>query len=237
MIVCRHGKGVLLGKLHHHYGFRLILLAIGMRTVVEVGIVAVEVGIVGIVATGAIDGVVAPVIGAVGVGAGAGRDENVELVEQIQDPRIIAGAKFVNEAEHEHHACQLVAMDGGSVKKLGLAIRFSVVEAAKHELASARQCVQIEVCAPFRKILGISLHHVLVGLIGRIGIPIVSFAVRAVPHGVMFLHGRRHEQRGLIAHGKELAVLLFVGITNQMVAFQFVDGTKTGEPLGLFTLL
>ena len=128
-------------------------------------------------------------------------------------------------------------MDGGSVEELGLAIGIAVVEAAKHELASARQCAQIEVCAPFRIILGVMLHHVLVGLIGRIGIPVVGLAVRAVPHGIMLLHGRWGEQRWLIAHGKELAVLLFVGITNQMVAFQFVDGTKTGNPCSLLSLL
>ena len=81
-----------------------------MRTIVEVGIVAVEVGIVGIVATGAIDGVVASVISAVGIGAG--RNENVELVEQCEDSRVVAGAKLIDEAEHEHHACQLVPVHG-----------------------------------------------------------------------------------------------------------------------------
>ena len=145
MIVCRHSKGILLGKLHHHQGLRLIFLVIGMRTVVEVRIVSVEVGIIGIVATGAIDGVVASVIGAVGVGAG--RDENVELVEQCEDSWVVAGAKLIDEAKHEHHACQLVAMDSGSVEELGLAVRLPVVEATKHKLATACQCPQLEICA------------------------------------------------------------------------------------------
>ena len=52
---------------------------IGVGTFVEVGIVAVKVEVIGIVAAGTLDTLVATVIGAVGVGVRA--DEDVQIVD------------------------------------------------------------------------------------------------------------------------------------------------------------
>ena len=80
MEVGGHRKFMVTCKVHQPLGFILIApFVVGMRTFVEVGIVAVEVEVVGIVAAGARYALVATVIGAVGVGVWA--DENVQVVD------------------------------------------------------------------------------------------------------------------------------------------------------------
>ena len=105
-------------------------------------------------------------------------------------------------------------MHSGGVKELRLAVGLAVVEATKHELASAHQRAQIKIGASLGIILGVMLHHVLIGLVGGIGIPVVGLAIRAVPHGILLFHRWRREQRRAIAFGQELLVLLLIGITD-----------------------
>ena len=84
MVVGTHGKQVLLGQIHHPLRFVLVVRSpIGMRAVVKVGEVTVEVNVVTVVATCAVDGVVAAIVCAVRVGAG--ENEDVEIVQQIDD--------------------------------------------------------------------------------------------------------------------------------------------------------
>ena len=54
-----------------------------MGTIIKVGEVAVEVDAIAVVSSGTVDGVVAAVVGAVRVGAG--ENENVEVVQQVDD--------------------------------------------------------------------------------------------------------------------------------------------------------
>ncbi len=84
-----------------------------------VGVVAVEVDIVGIVAHGAGDGVVAAAVGAVGVGEGV--DGDAGAVEEVGDVGrgAVAAEQGVAKAEHEVEARHLVAVHGGGVEELG----------------------------------------------------------------------------------------------------------------------
>ena len=84
VVVGTHGKQVLLGQIHHPLRFVLVVRSpIGMRAVVKVGEMTVEVDIVTVVATCTVDGVVAAIVCAVRVGAG--EDEDVEIVQQIDN--------------------------------------------------------------------------------------------------------------------------------------------------------
>ena len=75
-----HSELVVLSKIHKPLGFILIApVAIRVRTSHEVRIMAVEFHIIGVVATRTINGTVAAVVGAVGVGVGA--DEDVQVVD------------------------------------------------------------------------------------------------------------------------------------------------------------
>ena len=68
--VGRHGKGGFPRQIHHPKGFVLIIIAVGVRTVVKIGIVAVQVHVVGVAAARPSNRMVAAIIGAIGVGAG-----------------------------------------------------------------------------------------------------------------------------------------------------------------------
>ena len=104
VVVGTHGEQILLGKIHHPLGFILIVRCSG---------------------TG--DGVVASVVGAVGVGAG--EDEDVEAVDEVDDARVGAGTQLFDEAEHQYHARHLIAVHGRGVKEPRLAIGLSVIDA------------------------------------------------------------------------------------------------------------
>ena len=128
VVVGTHGEQILLGKIHHPLGFILIVrCSVGMRPVVEVGEVTVEVDVVAVGASGTGDGVVAAVVGAIRVGAG--EDEDVEAVDEIDDARVGAGTQLFDEAEHQYHARHLIAVHGRGVKEPRLAIGLSVIDA------------------------------------------------------------------------------------------------------------
>ncbi len=145
VVVGAHGEEVFLRQVHHPLAFILIVgSAIGMGAVVEVGEVTVEVDVVAVVTFGVIHRVVASVIGAIGVGAG--EDEEIDIVEDVLDAGISACAELIDEAQHEDHARHLVAVHGGGVEELGLAIRMAVVQAHAKNPAVVRggQCTQIK---------------------------------------------------------------------------------------------
>ena len=62
-----HGEALLLCKCHHPLRLRCVRILVGMRTFVRVWIVAIHVHPLGIVARGAIDGIIAAIVGAVGI--------------------------------------------------------------------------------------------------------------------------------------------------------------------------
>ena len=97
MVVGTHREEVFLCNVHHPLALVLVIgLSVGVRAVIKVGEVAVEVDVVGIVARGTINAVVAAMIGAVGVGAR--EDEEVDIVQNVGDALLVAGAELVDEA-------------------------------------------------------------------------------------------------------------------------------------------
>ncbi len=88
MEVGPHQKLVLFSQRHERQGLLLPFVAVGVRAVLGVGVVPVEVDPVGIVADGAVHGAVAAEVGAIGVGQGI--DPDVEVVHQRIHFRVAA---------------------------------------------------------------------------------------------------------------------------------------------------
>ena len=54
---------------------------------------------------------------------------DIEIVHQVDDTAVGAGAKFVNKTQHENHASNLIAVHRRSIKELRLALRVPIVDA------------------------------------------------------------------------------------------------------------
>ena len=138
MVVGTHREQMFLRQVHHPLALVLIIgSTIGVWAVVEVGEVTVQVDMVAILTRGAINGVVAPMVGAVGVGAR--EDEKVDIVQDVEDTGVVAGAELVDETQHQDHARHLVAVHGGGIEEMGLAVGLAVVEARAHQLTATGQ--------------------------------------------------------------------------------------------------
>ena len=97
MVVGTHREQMLLGQVHHPLALVLIIgSTIGMWAVVEVGEVTVQVDMVAVFTRGTINGVVAAMVSAVRVGAR--EDEEVDIVQDVEDTGVVAGAELVDEA-------------------------------------------------------------------------------------------------------------------------------------------
>ena len=138
-----------------------------------VGVVAVEVDGVGVIAPGASHGVVAAVVGAVGVGEGV--DVDVDVVEEVSDVGrgAVAAEERVAEAEHEVEAGHFVAVHGGGVEELRFVdnVGIGAVECqAEDEAALHRGADSVEV-AELGMVLGELLHHFDIDGVGGIAVP------------------------------------------------------------------
>ena len=97
----------------------LLLLRIHRLGSKGIGVVAVEVDVVGVVSCGAAHGVVAAAIGAVGIAEGI--DIDAGGVEQLRVLSVAAVTfqQCVDEAEHHYVACHLVAVHSGAIEEFG----------------------------------------------------------------------------------------------------------------------
>ena len=86
MEIGRHYKIVFFGYLHKTNGFGLPLVAIGMRAVFRIREIAVQIHPVGIVTFSTGNRIVAPVVGAVGIGQWV--DPYFDVVDQTGNLRI-----------------------------------------------------------------------------------------------------------------------------------------------------
>ena len=138
MVVGTHREQMLLCQVHHPLAFVLIIgSSIGMGAVVEVGEVTVQVDMVAVFTRGTINGVVAAMVGTVRVGAR--EDEEVDVVQDVENTRVVAGAEFVDETQHQDHARHFVTVHGGGIEEMGFAIGLAVVEACAHQFTSTGQ--------------------------------------------------------------------------------------------------
>ena len=199
MVVGGHGEEVFIGKSHGPQRFILIVFVIRMIPVEVVLVITVEVNVVAIVALGAIHCVVAAFVRSVGIGQR--KDVNVNVVQEVDDTAIGAGAKLVDEAEHEDHSRHLVAVHGGGVEKLRFA-RLSLVDTDTPEMTMGRSGELAEVeqgadpAIPHGgRLAGKALHHGHILVVGQISIPVIG--TLAIPHGDVGPQRRRClEHRG-----------------------------------------
>ena len=98
-----------------------------MSTLIIVLVVAVQVNTVAVITLGTIDSIVALFVSTIGVGQR--HDVNVKVVHQVDDAAVGAGAEFVNEAQHENHTRNLIAMHCRSIEELRLAFGVPIVNA------------------------------------------------------------------------------------------------------------
>ena len=99
VIVGAHHKSVFFGKLHKPFCFSLVGIAIGVWTAIGVGIVAVHINTVGVVAGGPVHVVVACVISSVRVGIRANIE--VDVLHNGLNFRLVRIFKqIVNQAKH-----------------------------------------------------------------------------------------------------------------------------------------
>ena len=208
-----------------------------MGAVIEIGEVTVKVNAVAIIASGTCYGIVASIIGTVGIGAR--EDENVEVVQQIDNARIGAGAEFINEAEHEYHARHFVTMHGRGVEESRLAFRTSIVQANAQDSAvvAGGKCPQVNQGATSvaECVGGKPFHHGDIVTVRKITVPIVRTTL--VPHPGFSLQRRWREQCGLITLFHKPVVLALVSVANDTVAFNLVNGTDLVDGLDLRRLL
>ena len=109
MIVGTHGKQIFLCQIHHPLGFVLIVgSTIGVGSIIEVREVTVEVNVVAIIAFGTSDGVIATVISTIRVGAR--ENKQIDIVEDVLDATVGAGAELIDESKHKNHARHLITV-------------------------------------------------------------------------------------------------------------------------------
>ena len=230
MIVGTHHKIIVLCKLHKPHRLCLPLFAIRVLAAVWIRIVTVHIDTVGVVTGSTIYGVVAAMIGAVGVGVGS--DVKIDVVKDVGALRK-GGVlqEVVDEAEHQHPTGSLVAVDGGSVKELRLAGAIAVVDVGDQDLAVAGQGAKLYDLA-FVGMVGMEgIHHVFVSAIGRVAVPVVFGTVAAIPHGQFLEHRRRSHQCDFITEFLELAEFVVVGVSDDGVSFNTVNGNGMGNGL------
>ncbi len=203
-------------------------MSIGVGTIVKVGKVAIEVDVVGIVSSGAINAVVAPMIGAVGVGAG--EDEEVHTVQDIGDAFLVAGAELVDETQHEDHAGHFVAVHRRGIEEFGLAVGFAATKAGAHHLAATGKCAELKVGATVRVVGGELLHHGFIFTVGEVRIPIIS-STSSVVHDRLLPHRRRSHQSGLVASLDKVVEFTLVGVCDDGLAIGAVNGAKVADGL------
>ena len=182
VVVGSHHKGDFSGKVHEPLGFSLVFVAIRVGTAMRIGIVTVHVDAVGVLSSGTVDGVVATMIGAVGIGIGA--NVKIDIIHHVLHLRLVGILQqIIDEAEHHDPTCGLVTMDSAGVEELRLAVGRAIVEVGNQNLATAVQCAEGDDFALVGVVGGELEHHVLVGAIGGIAVPVVFGTVAAVPHG------------------------------------------------------
>ncbi len=195
-----------------------------MGAVDEVRKVAVNINIIGVVTACTVHRIVTSIIGAVGVGIG--KDEDVEIVHQVDDAVISAGTQLVDQTEHENHACYLIAMHGGGVEELRFAVGVAVVDAHAQQFATRGQRTKFNAAtaAAQNGLFREALHHRNILVVGRIGVPCLALPV---PHGMGLSHGGRHLQERLVACLNHLVILPLVGIAGYNLAVGLVNGADT----------
>ena len=186
VVVGAHGEQVLLRQIHHPLGFILIVGgAIGMNSIVEVGEVTVEVHVVAVVTFCSCYRVVATIISAIRVGAG--ENEQIDILEDVLDAVVGAGAELIDESKHEDHAGHFITVHGGSVKELRLAVGIAFVETDTQDSAvvGGGKGTQVKEGAVGTVGHGVreSFHHSDIVTVSQVAVPIVSGTVAAFPHG------------------------------------------------------
>ena len=194
----------------------------------RVSVVAVHVDTIGVFAGGAVHVVVAAVVGAVGVGIGT--DVEVDVFEDVLHFRLVGVLQqVVDETEHHDPADDLVAVDGGGVEELRFAVGSAIVDVGQHNLTAAGQGAKGDDLALVGMVGLESEHHLFVGAIGGVAVPVVFGSVATVPHGCFFEQRRRGLKRDVIAEFDKTGKVVVVGVCRDHIAINAVDRDGLGD--------
>ena len=235
MGIGRHHKIIFFGHLHKSNCFGLPGVAVGMRAVFGVGIVAVEIHIVGVVTRRSVNSMVATGISAVGIGSGI--DPNLRIIYQRSYLRIssVVGKQIIYHAQQNDVSGSFVAVHGAGVKKLrlGLARGHVIRNFSHHQLTPLGGLPDAEHLTQVGVFGGKLVHHRDVSFVGRIEIPIVdAFDVDIVEHAWIFyqLAGfGQHFKRQLIF--KKVSKFFLICVSENKIVLHRIDGNLTGKAL------
>jgi len=106
-------------KIHECQRFSLPWIAVGMRTVLGVGVIAVQIHIIGIVADGSGNRIVPSVVGAVRISQGVDVYRDIVNQQSQQAIRAISSQQMMDKPEHQYISSQFIAMHRGSIQEFG----------------------------------------------------------------------------------------------------------------------
>jgi len=221
---------VRIGEVHHGPGLRLDGALV--QAAVVIGVVAVEVDPVGVVAPGAGHGVVAAVIGPVRIGVRP--DVEFHRVHDIGQAGIcpILAEEGVDQAQHQHPAGGFIAVHGAGEQHFRFFFLSGDVIRDLGDQDGAAVCrrAHVDDLAKPGIVAGKAVHRAHIGVVGGVGIPRLHF-VHAAARLVRIKAGRIGEDLGVVAQFSEFRPFTVVGVSIDPVAFDVVDGDDPGQVL------